>query len=410
MASEKPPLISRYTYRGHVYFELLNGIFFSIIGFKDVVARKTLLASEWQIVILASAMNGFFIFGYLISRLMEGRSKKPFILFSAYLGRAIFLLVLFIASPWYFIIVCCISFFAESVFHPAWTSVMQANYHPDWQGRLNGKVAAYASFSAMVTALGIGWWLDYDPQSYQIIFPLAGLIGLLSYVKAANIRVRKTKSTGTVNEINFSFLLKSAASLKQLLIENKLFFKYELIFFIYGVGFMVLLPVNVFLFVNYFNMSYKEITFAQTVCFNVGLFSFSFLAGRIFDHYKVIKATGIYFLTLALYPALLLLALTLEMKICLYLAFFVFGIGMSGVFQSWTLSSIKFSGEKDSSTFMGVHVTSVGIRALIGPSIGMLIYNYSSMATVFVTATGFFLLAGYMMFRLKATSENTNGL
>ncbi|PCJ62946.1 MAG: hypothetical protein COA79_02110 [Planctomycetota bacterium] len=194
MTTTRPPLISRYTYRAHVNFELLNGAFFSIMSFKEVIARKTLHATDWQIAILASAVHGFFIFGFIVSRLMEGRPKKPFILFSAYIGRAVLLLILFTTSPFYFILVCCISFFAEMVFHPAWTSVMQSNYHPDWQGRLNGKVVAYTSAASMVTALIVGWWLDKDPHSYQLIFPLAGMIGLLSYIKASKIKVRKART------------------------------------------------------------------------------------------------------------------------------------------------------------------------------------------------------------------------
>jgi len=164
---------------------------------------------------------------------------------------------------------------------------------------------------------------------------------------------------------------------------------------------MILLPINVFLFVDHFNMSYKEITFAQIICFNLGLIMFSSFAGRIFDHYKVVKATGIYFLSLAFYPALLLFALVVHSKSSVFIAFFIYGVAMSGVVQSWMLSSIKFSGDKDSSTFMGIHVTAVGIRSIIGPSIGVLIAKQLSMISVFAIAIGLFLTAGYLMFKLK---------
>jgi len=72
---------------------------------------------------------------------------------------------------------------------------------------------------------------------------------------------------------------------------------------------------------------------------------------------------------------------------------------MTGVNLSWTLGSMHFAGRRDASAFQGVHVAMTGVRGLIAPGAGFLLYRAFGSAAVFGVSTALFLWAGTLMLR-----------
>jgi MFS family permease len=392
-----PPVVSRYTYRYHLRAEILNSLFAGIFGLSEAVARKSLGASDIEIVILTTASAAFALLAFLWGSLMEGRPKWHFFLTGALLGRGMLVLTAVLSGSIWFVVLCCCVFFADPIVAPAQQSLMQSNYDPTWRGRLLGRVVLWTRGFFIVAALGAGYLLEHDPDLYRLLFPVAGAIGVLAYLQYAFIRIRRPLREEPRERASLGETLKT---FQKILRQNRDFDRFERNFFIYGVGFFLVLPANVFLLVDHLRLSYSEISLARLVLFQVTFALFSPLAGRLFDHWKAVRTATAAFTVLALYPICLYCAYVFKSTELVYAGFAIFGVGMAGVNSAWHLGAIEFAGRKDASLFMGVHLTAVGVRGLFVPMIGYAVSALFNLGTVYLTASALFALAALSMRRL----------
>ena len=74
---------------------------------------------------------------------------------------------------------------------------------------------------------------------------------------------------------------------------------------------------------------------------------------------------------------------------------------MSAVIMLWNLGPINFAGEKDSSNYMGVHMTLTGVRGVLAPFIGMGSFYLIGLRNAFLVSAALFLVAAIMSFRFR---------
>jgi hypothetical protein len=83
-----------------------------------------------------------------------------------------------------------------------------------------------------------------------------------------------------------------------------------------------------------------------------------------------------------------------------YVAFALYGLAMAGVNIGWTMGPIYFAGSRDAARYMGVHVTMVGIRGLVGNPVGLLLLETVGSRGAFLVAGGCFAAAAVLAWRL----------
>ncbi|MBI5367967.1 MAG: MFS transporter [Planctomycetes bacterium] len=411
--SGRLPFYSRYTYHYHLRAELLNHLFLGVFGLYEAVARKALHASPFQITLLSTLSAAVNLLGVFWSVAMRGRPKAPFFLLAALLGRGALLLVFFVHDPSVFVLLAFCVFMADPIFTPAQNSLLQANYPDGLRGRLYGEVSAWAKILFLGASLGAGFILDRWPDAWRPLFAGAALAGIAGYCLYSVVRIRALPSAaGAPRPViappsrNPLRLLRDAVrDFLRILREHPTFGTYERNYFVYGLAFMIQLPVGVLLLVDHFRLDYAEFSLARQVLFMGTVALASPLGGRLLERYQTIRASGIFFTALAAYPLTLLLAWELESTALVYLGYALFGLAMAGVGASWSLGAIYFARGRDSSDFMGVHVTCVGVRGLIGPYLGYALYEVFGFAAAYGVAAALFLLAGFLMFRLARAED-----
>jgi len=405
----QPSPISLYTYRAHLQVEALGSLFMGIFGLYDFVAKKSLGATDLEIVILVSAAPAFNIFAFFWSYVMEGRAKRPFILWAGIVCRGSVLLTALAAESPVFVALCCISFLADPLYIPAWNSIMQSNYNPAWRGRLLGRVSLWSKPLFIAAALATGYLLERDAAAFHWLFPIAGTLGLAAYVRMAFLRVRFDPNRERVEPRPVLSFFSALGNFRRILRENRDFDAFERNFFVYGLAFMILLPTHVLLLTDHLHMDYREISFAKLVLFHVAVALASPWAGRFFDRWGAVRTASASFAALALYPLGLLAAFVTRGEAFVYAASACYGIAMAGVNGAWSLGAMHFSGRKDSSVFMGVHVTAVGVRGALGPMIGYAVGELFSLAVVCAAAVLLFLTASILMLRLDRKMQIGSG-
>ncbi|MCK4696400.1 MAG: hypothetical protein KAT74_11580, partial [Candidatus Cloacimonetes bacterium] len=171
-----------------------------------------------------------------------------------------------------------------------------------------------------------------------------------------------------------------------------------------GVSFMILLPAIPKYLVEYLQMNYTHTFLAKGIISQIGILFLAPFAGKIYDRKNPALFTTLIFLIISFYPFTLLISSLFIgysfVNYIVYLAFFIFGIAMSGLIISWNISSIYFAGKEDVSMYQGVHVTLTGVRGLFAPFLGLLIMKTLGIRALFCTAMFLFLLASTLSYKL----------
>ena len=230
------PLFIRESYYYDSKAAILWGIFWGLsLAFFPVIARK-IGASSFQIALLTSAPFLGSLFTLYWSRLSNKRSKMKFFLRVKILARAAIFLMVLAINPWIFIAVVFLNALFEQAGSPAYTGIMKEIYPDSLRARAMGYVASEHALSA-IFACYIGGFL-LDRMSYRYIFPLAALIGIYSL---AHFRKIKTQTKNkTRNSKPQGFLPSEAINVFR---KDRSFFYYSLIFFIFGFGCLLAMPL-----------------------------------------------------------------------------------------------------------------------------------------------------------------------
>jgi len=350
------------------------------------------------------------------SEWMLGRDKRPFIFWFGLVSRLSLLAMfgVFAAGP--FLVLAGFMFITSAAMIPAVHSIFQTNVTHRHLGRLHSVYNAISGVFVMVGTYSAGLILNLNPQNYQWVFALAGVLGFLGTWVISRVKVRggKYSSAKTLylrNQKIGAVLSRSVyvplVDHWRVLRENPAFAVFERNFFIYGLAFMVLSVVVPVYLVEVLNITYAQAGAAQGVWFELALIGMAPVFGYFYDRTNPAAfCRGVFFL-LAFYPLTLLSAkplgdaLGLSPMLFVYAAYAIFGAGMAGLSVAWGLASIYFAKSRDVAPFMGIHLTLVGLRGAVGPAAGYFLELLFGPLPVFALATGLFLIAFALMWKLS---------
>lgn len=384
-----------------------DGLVAGTFTLSDVVLRKTFGASAILITLMVMAQPVSQLLAIVWGRLMHGRSKRPFILGFGGVGRMMLLLVAFASTAVSFAVPIVVSIALAVAIIPALNALYQSNYPNSERGRVFGQVLAMTAVTTIASSMAAGWWMDHDPGAYRIIYPLTGIVGLAGIYLYWRIRPRATAggpsgsrpdlSASDWFEAVYDALRHPFRGAKTIFTTDPDFLRFEIGYMLYGLGFMMLQPVLPLFLVDEINVQYSEAATARGLIYWGVLALVSPLFGRLLDRWNAIRLSIFGFAFLVAVPLLLAISHSLA---GVYLAFAVFGFAMSPVNIAWTMGPILFAGRRDAATYMGVHVTMVGIRGLIGNPMGLVLFKAFGSRPAFLVASLFFAAATVVMVRL----------
>lgn len=372
----------------------MDGLFFGAFSLNDVVLKKTLGASNLQITIASTISIAGMLLSVFWANLMEGRSKGSFLVFAGFIGRLACVFMIFIASPGPFIILVLLVTVGTSITIPALSSIYQANYTSQSRGKFFGYATAVTQLAMIFMAFSAGWLLDQNENLYRLVFPGAGLLGFLGIWQFRKIRVRHRRGrvyNQEAKRMNWqNIVVNPVGQFISILHKDYYFRHFEINFFLYGLGFLMLQPIIPIFLVDNIGANYSQIATARSVINPLIFITLSPLFGRFLDKANPFQFSAFFYICLTTFPLMLFLSYSM---ITVYLAYVLFGIAMTGIHLVWNLGAIYFSGDRDSSAYMGVHSAMAGLRGIIAPSIGYLSMTFFSIRISFLISIGFISLA-----------------
>jgi len=394
---------------------LLSGISFgaaiAVAVNHEYIAANGLGASVWQITLLTMLWPISNLFSVFINHWMDRTGRYSLIILLVGVLLRIPLTLMYFSSNVNIMLLLLLLYFASnSVIIPGQNAVMKQCYSNRNRARLFGWFSSVLTLVSLPLALLVGALLDADFQFYRILFVAEAIFGISQVVFLSWMtRGMKQRDADTVEPEDKTHFLKNLWGIFR---KDREFVYFEAYFFLYGMGFLMLLPVIPFFATDVLELSYEQYAVAKGVIAQLGVLFLSPFLGMRLDRLKPFRFTGIICLILALYPMILALGWWFPQmgEMFFYLAFAVFAVGMAGVRMSWSMSSMHFAPEGAEATYQGFHVTLTAVRGVFAPVIGSLILYYFGYTEAFITAALMFTIAGILFLRRYRIKEKRKQL
>ena len=416
-SNQSPAILSleKRTFTLHLISQFFHGIAFGTLLLQDIILKKSLFASDFEITLLIFLTSSAFLFSiYGVEMINRSNNPAMTIIIMAAASKVFLLFIPLFEDAGFFIFCIAVMSYIDSMIRPTWNAVYKHNYTEEKRSKLYSYASSLFTIVLLVIITLFGQLLDVDYKVYKIFYPLAGVTDFVSlYILAKLVStsngdyLKKVKIFGA--GISFKLikdvLILPVRNLMRIFKVNKPFFRFERNFFFYGMAIMIASPAIPIYLVRELNFDYSPISIAKGLAFHVAMIIFTPLMGRMHGSGKPAKFCGYVFSSLVLFPVLLILIkyldngfLFLSNDMMLFSTFFVFGISMSGVILSWNLSSIYYAPAAEVSNYQAVHITLTGIRGIFSPFIGFALMELFSIRVTFIVSALLFLFAGIMMF------------
>jgi len=377
----------------------LAGLILAVLQFSEVIARKSLGASEFQVTLFTMVMPITSLTSIWWGRLFVGRDQRLLLWITGLIGLVAIASGYFLGTFYHLYIMTVVFFLSIAVQIPARNRALQEYVPAKATGKIFGLSQGISMGLAAVISFGAGVWLDQVDAGWRQLYLGASIVGFVALFPLATVRTGKHGSSSLPYCRNW--VSGPMQDVFSLLKRRPDFLRFQGAFMLYGIAFMMTLPVVPLYLVDDLSLSYLTIGYARGSTFQIVLILLIPLFGKWFDKSTPHRIAAIVFSIATLFPLLLISARHLtgiHRELMVILAFAVFGVAMGGVTVLWNIASMRFAGGKeDAGLYQSVHLTAVGIRGLFAPLIGYFVMQTLGKEITMMIASVFWLIAAGAM-------------
>ena len=457
--AKRLPYMARRPFVIEVRHFLFWGLFAGLIEgtVSAVVVSKTFNAGPLLITIVQATPAFANLVSLLWGAMIVGRPKLPAFLSLACASVAVTLAVAITPhSPlggWIFAAQICLSRVFMSGVVTTRASLWRSNYPKSHRGRITASLQIVRTLMSLPVILGGGLLFDFSPTAYHWFYPLVAVIGAMGLLVLRGERVRGerydthepgesvTRPTGLDSDgsepiadagIIQPFSLVTLASprklfshMGQVLRDDPKFARYCTGQMCIGSANLMAMPVNTIVLTKVLGLTYTASnTLLDLIPRAVMIFMLPVWA-RLFDRVGVLRfrksnslcwcgsmlfcGLGAFF-ALRLNPSGAVQAVHPIITPTFVWAMIAYGVGrvfeglaLSGGAIAWNIGHLHFAEDDKAELYMGIHVSLTGLRGLIAPFLGTLIYEYCG-AVVFLLGVAISIV-GYVIFARLAAEE-----
>ncbi len=297
-------------------------------------------------------------------------------------GRVIFMMTGFATNSITLVALGTVMWLMEFIPNPIYARIVQAIYPI----RNRGKILSLVRFGMALTLLIFtpiaGWALDH--LTYHVVFPIAGLFGIVSALVFIAIRMQREPAQPAAAQ------RQSPMDALRVVLRNRPFMLFQLGVVLFGIAGLSVNPLFPGVQINRLGLTYTDIGLlglAQSISWLGGYVLF----GRIIDRQGALRCTAIAFALQAVAPFTYAFATAGWM---LLPAFIGLGLVSAGADLGLTSSLLELADDGKTQEYAAAQSIVIGARGFIAPFIGVgLLAMGMAQPLVFVLA-GVVALAG----------------
>ncbi len=434
----------RRTYNIHLTYSFIEGIIAGVLVLNEFVFITSLNGSNFQLAFLFQFSVATLIFSIFFNELQKRVNKKKMLRLIAIVTRVpLFLLILFPGGPevvtgnsvyhYIFLAIFMIYFLANPIIFPAINLFLKTNYKHENFGPLYSKASRLNKIVVIVATLFFGVLLDINNYVFVYVYPILGLLGIISIFLLANIKYEDKEIKPEKAGYMFS-ITESLKKIVGIIRINTPYRHYEIGFMFYGFAFMASVSVITIYFKDILNLNYSSVALYKNAPTLIAIIILPFF-GKLITNIDPRKFAAISFLSMLLY--ILFLSITeffpsftqleleiprivffghqiLEADIISFKIYYMLMpfILFSGFFSAtmvlmWYIGSAYFCKKEEAGDYQAIHVSLTGVRGMFAPLLGIVFYELFGFFWTFFITMSSLLIGILIMIWSSGSRKNT---
>ncbi len=434
------PFMARRNYLIEVQHLLLWGMFAGLVEgtVSAVVVSKTFGGSNLLITVVQATPAFANLVSLLWGAMIMGRRKMPFFYVMAAASLSMALSVgITPHSPgggWIFAMQMCLARVFMSGVVTTRASLWKANYPKTHRGRITANLQIVRTLVSLPLIFGCGALFDLSPMTFRWFYPAVAVLGAVGLVLSRRMHVRGERhglnahpagDDATIAESGvmapFSLVALVApwnivARMRRALREDHQFAQYCKAQMCLGLANLMVMPVNTIVVTKALQLSYTMSNGLLDVIPRLVMLVMLPIWARMFDRVGVLRfrvvnsvcwcasllLCGVGAMCAGLHDA------AFDLMFYAAIGAYVLGRLADGMAQSggaiaWNIGHLHFAEDEKAELYMGIHVSLTGLRGLIAPFAGALLYHWIGWG---VFAVGLVIsTAGLVLFSRLAAEE-----
>lgn len=255
-------------------------------------------------------------------------------------------------------------------------SVWRMNFSREVRGRITSRLMTASSLVMAISSALIGYWLNDHPLAFRWIYPLAAIVGLVIAWVYRKTRIRGGHRLRKDENQSNSGQLGRLSAMLGILRKDPAFRHYMLAMMLFGSGNLMLMAPLIVVINEHFDLPrLQQILITSSIPLLMVAISLTSWA-RLIDGKHILEYRAIHSWSFVLALGSFALAAISGNTTGFWIGSVILGIAYGGAVLGWNLGHNDYSDNKDSTLYMGIHVTLTGIRGLLMPMVGVLVYQW----------------------------------
>jgi len=256
-------------------------------------------------------------------------------------------------------------------------AIWRANFPRHVRAQITGRITVIYSMIIALTAAVLGGVMSIWPDSWRWMFPLAGVLGVLAALRYQRMRIRmgarlrRNEQAQRLHRRGGQF--RAAFGI----LRTDLWFRrYMLTMFAFGSGNLMVIALLVIILNDQFGFAKLSQMLITTSLPLIGVAVFTPIWARRLDATHILDYRARQAWSFVLAIGLFAVATILSQAWLFWVGAIALGAAFAGGKLGWNLGHNDFASDEQSTLYMGIHVTLTGIRGLIAPLTGVMVYQW----------------------------------
>jgi MFS family permease len=381
---EPDEAVFEHNVRTESLFSAFNGIYLGLAIFAaPVVAVTGVQASPLELTILVSAFPVGAFLGPLWAGLGRRWGMKHLVTQMAIWANLPLFLIFWVSDSAIFTALVTVSQLLNSAMRMGQSSLYRLMYPRVRRGRVLGRLTFWTYLTMVPTVLLTGWLLDLSREMYQVLYPVGGLCGLIGCYYYHLLRVPPA-GHAPLAATGFRSGVRCA---ERILTQDRAYRLFQVAYFLSGSAFFLSTHVVLLLTRERFGFGAFELSLWLSVVPQLLLALGSPVWGHILDRVGMVRCRLIVSWILTAYLASYYGGVVLGLPVLIYLGGILQGMSNGGGQLTWALASSHFAPRlEDVPLYNGIHFVLNGVRGLVMPWVGSVLFVLSGPGAVLTAA------------------------
>lgn len=421
--------LERRTFKLFTIYTLIEGVILGVLALNEFVFLKSLFGSNYQLGFLFQFSTVVFVFLIFMNEFIRRiRNRKKLLIVTGLATRLpLLLLILFPRSVssfqgdsfyhYIFLFIFLAYYLGNPIIYPNINYLLKANYSHQNFAHLYGISTSLNKVVMLVVTLGYGLLLDMDNYIFVYVFPLMAILGVISIYLLTRINF-PVEQPITIRKSVIQSVIQSGKNMYCILKDNVPYRHFEAGFMLYGFAFMFTMPILFIYFYDELNLNYSSVAIYRNIYNIIAILLlpwFGRLMGKMDPRlFGVLTyaSLGLYIFFLALTSYIPYYTDILNIRLYYSLIGYVIfhGVFAASMVLLWNIGSSYFCGPEEAGTYQSLHLSLVGLRAIVAPLFGIFFYEMFGFTLTFALSILFVLLSISMMiwsYRREAVSTSS---